>query len=250
MAAKKKSDRMPENAVNGTGRGQLAAEMLPMRRGSSVGMAYNFPNPRGEEAGYTTSSPGWGQPMAQPPASLFPPAPVMPAVAHPAARPDRGPQTTSAIGGGGGASTPTPEMIANATTTPSALFQPFNGPVPGNATTSPSALWQPLPQPGAHGQPPAPQSIYNPASMGQPPAPQGVVDLPALGQPPAPQAIVAPPPPPAPGPFPARPAPQIAPNVGDIAAMPEGAARPRLGKKTPLAKKGGRVGKSQYRLTS
>lgn len=232
MAAKspKKPDRMLENAVNGTGRSQLAAEMLPMRPGSSVGMAYNFPNPRGESAGYTTSSPGWGQPMAQPPASLFPPAPA--AVPGP-------PPTTSALPPAAAtqappaaAAYPTPEMIANATTTPSALFQPL--PNPGaNATTSPSALFQPLQPysqlPGAHGQPPAPQSVFNPASMGQPPAPQGVVDLPALGQPPAPQGVVGQPPaPPQARPSSVRPSPVRHPPKSKTGKMT--AAKGRFGR--------------------
>jgi len=187
--------RVPQNATQGgvpPAGGNFRpqnAPLGPVSTSAIPGRSYASPggSSRAESAGYTTSSPGWRQDT---PPQIFPPPPPATTGAGPAAiptpspRPDRGPQVTGAIGP---AATPTPEMIANATTTPSALLQPFNGPVPGNATTSPSALIQDIPYsllPGAHGQPPAPQSIFNPASMGQPPAPQAVTGAPSGPLPP------------------------------------------------------------------
>jgi len=134
---------MPQNAVGGGIQAGIRPEELDALRNSlasSVGKTYQSGSPRGESAGYTTSSPGWRQPAPPPP--LFPPAPAMP-MAHPAAGGgDRGPLTTGALGDSGPPRAATPEMIANATTTPSALFEPMN------VATSPSSLGGFLPTPG------------------------------------------------------------------------------------------------------
>jgi len=142
-------------------------------------------------------------------------------------------------------------MIANATTTPSALLQPFNGPVPANATTSPSALLQDIPYsmlPGAHGQPPAPQAIFNPASMGQPPAPQAVTGAPSGPLPPeiVPARAATPTVPDATGPSSARPPRVIHPDNPTAGKLAQGKdraqtpKRPKRGGQYDLRQQGNR----------
>jgi hypothetical protein len=237
--------RVPQNATQGgvpADQGQFRpqnAPLGPLNSSAVPGRSYASGSPRGESAGYTTSSPGWRQdqvPTVPPPTATT--GAIGPGAPTPFPRPD--PVVTGATGAAAPHGGPTPEMIANATTTPSALFQPLPSRLdPANATTSPSALWQPLPQPGAHGQPPAPQSVFNPASMGQPPAPQGVVDLPALGSPPAPQSVVTPP-------TTVRHPPN--PETGKMTASDERFGGDKTAStKKPSTKKGNRL-KSQYSL--
>lgn len=238
--------RVPQNATQGgtpADQGQFRpqnAPLGPLNSSAAPGRSYASGSPRGESAGYTTSSPGWRQdqvPTVPPPPGVTGAiGPGSPATPFP--RPD--PVVTGAVAPQQGP--PIPETLGAATTTPSALFQPL--PDPGaDATGSPSALFQPLTPysqlPGAQGQPPAPQSVFNPASMGQPPAPQGAVDLPALGQPPAPQSVATPP-------TTVRHPPN--PATGKMTASDERFGGDKTAStKKPSTKKGGRL-KSQYSL--
>jgi hypothetical protein len=232
--------RMPQNAVGGGIQAGIRPEQLDQLRNnlaSSVGKTYASGSPRGEAAGYTTSSPGWRQPA---PAPMFPPAP---------------PMTTGAIGGGGGAPVPTPRpdpIVTGAVPTPSPRPEGQGMAVGGAGAFIPPAIPPSTLSPlgTLTGVPPA---LVNPneGTLGtnMPPALAGVppaLDMPPINNPAlvgTPPALRAPPP----STFAARPD-FPAPNLGDIAAMPEGASRARQGKKTPLAKKGGRVGRGQYGL--
>lgn len=158
MAANRRG--ISPNAVGGGVQAGLRPEEVDGARNvlssAVAGRSYHplFSSGRSDAAGYTTSSPGWRHDA--PIADLFPAAPAGPptdmSVAGPwgagfgggggaAPRPggDRGPQTTGAIPGPERAATP--QMIANATTTPSALFEPLSN----AGVNTPSALFQPLP---------------------------------------------------------------------------------------------------------
>ena len=96
--------RVPPNGGQGsvpmTG-GQFRPQNAPLGGpGSSANMRYNYPNPRAEAAGYTTSSAFPGAP-AGPPTDMSVAGPWGAGIGSaptPSPRPDRGPQTTGASG--------------------------------------------------------------------------------------------------------------------------------------------------------
>jgi hypothetical protein len=141
MADRRKKNTHP-NASGGVKPENLASSAVR-------GRSYKSPSGSGraESAGYTTSSPGWRRDGAAPPRAASGGGGgggkggggrKSSGGKKRGDSGDRGPRTTGAINGERAA---TPEVISNATTTPSALFEPLSN----AGVNTPSALFQPPP---------------------------------------------------------------------------------------------------------